>query len=86
VVKRSGETRNYACIGGTFTFTKYRRQGLAAKLIGFLINELLQERPAIHLIVDDDNFAAINLGDFLEIMYPLENLKRFSRTYHVNTP
>jgi predicted GNAT family acetyltransferase len=61
VVKRCGMTARYACIGGTFTFGNYRRQGFAAQLIGFIVTELLRERSFVHLMVDDDNLAAINL-------------------------
>lgn len=59
--KRSGLTRNYACIGGMYTLPEFRRMGLGRRLTAFLVGELLKERPAVHLIVDDDNTAAIAL-------------------------
>jgi predicted GNAT family acetyltransferase len=61
VIKRCGMTTRYACIGGTFTFHNYRRRGFATQLIKFTIAELLRERSFVHLMVDDDNLAAIGL-------------------------
>lgn len=61
VVKRTADTARYATIGGTWTDPEYRRQGLAARLTAFITAALLVERPAVHLIVDDDNTAAIAL-------------------------
>ncbi len=59
--RRSGMTEHYACIGGMYTLPEYRRTGLGRKITAFLIREMLEERPAVHLIVDDDNEAAIAL-------------------------
>ncbi len=59
--KLSGQTGNYACIGGMYTLPEYRKKGLGKRLTAFLIGELLKEKPAVHLIVDDDNEAAIAL-------------------------
>jgi ribosomal protein S18 acetylase RimI-like enzyme len=61
VVKRTGDTTRYATIGGTWTEPSYRRRGLAARLTAFIVDSLLRERPAVHLVVDDDNPAAIAL-------------------------
>ena len=61
VVKRSGMTAQYACIGGTFTFGNYRGRGFATQVTGFVVSELLRERPFVHLVVDEDNLAAIGL-------------------------
>jgi ribosomal protein S18 acetylase RimI-like enzyme len=61
VVKRTADTARYATIGGTWTDPTHRRRGLAARLTAFVTAGLLAERPAVHLIVDDDNRAAIAL-------------------------
>jgi predicted GNAT family acetyltransferase len=61
VVKRTADTARYATIGGTWTDPAYRGCGLAKRLTAVLIGELLRDRPAVHLIVDDDNAAAIAL-------------------------
>jgi ribosomal protein S18 acetylase RimI-like enzyme len=61
VVKRTADTARYATIGGTWTDPAYRGRGVAKRLTAFLVGELLAERPAVHLIVDDDNTAAIAL-------------------------
>jgi len=58
-LKRTGDTGHYATIGGTWTHPDYRGRGLATRLTAFMTVALLQERPAVHLIVDDDNRAAI---------------------------
>jgi ribosomal protein S18 acetylase RimI-like enzyme len=61
VLKRTADTARYATIGGTRTDPAFRGRGLAKRLTAFLVGELLAERPAVHLIVDDDNTAAIAL-------------------------
>ena len=61
VVKRTADTARYATIGGTWTDPACRGDGLAKRLTAFLVSELLCERPAVHLVVDDDNVAAIAL-------------------------
>ena len=61
VIKRTGDTGRYATIGGTWTDPALRGQGLGTRLLAFITTALLQERPAVHLIVDDDNTAAIAL-------------------------
>ncbi len=60
-MKRTADTARYATIGGTWTDPAYRGRGLAKRLTAFIIGELLRDRPAVHLIVDDDNAAAIAL-------------------------
>jgi ribosomal protein S18 acetylase RimI-like enzyme len=60
-VKRTADAARYATIGGTWTDPAFRHQGLARRLTSFLINALLAEAPAVHLIVDDDNAPAIAL-------------------------
>ncbi|MDQ1497155.1 MAG: hypothetical protein QOI86_495 [Actinomycetota bacterium] len=61
VVKRTGDTTRYATIGGTWTDPGGRRRGLGGRLTAFIVGSLLLERPAVHLVVDDDNTAAIAL-------------------------
>jgi ribosomal protein S18 acetylase RimI-like enzyme len=61
VVKRTADTARYATIAGTWTDPEFRRRGLAKRLTAFLVGALLRDRPAVHLIVDDDNTAAIAL-------------------------
>jgi ribosomal protein S18 acetylase RimI-like enzyme len=60
-VKRTADTAGYATIGGTWTAPAHRQQGLAARLTAFIVGSLLAERPAVHLVVDDDNAQAIAL-------------------------
>jgi ribosomal protein S18 acetylase RimI-like enzyme len=57
----NGDTPSVACIGGSFVFPGHRRAGWGAHVTGFLTRKLLLRRPAVHLIVDDDNDAAIRL-------------------------
>lgn len=54
-------TKNYALVVAPFTFSEFRRQGLARQLLGFLVEELLQEYTALKLWVDEDNIPAISL-------------------------
>ena len=61
VVKRGRDTAKYAGLFAPLTFKKYRRQGFGYRLLAFFIGELLQERPAVHLWLDDDNSAALAL-------------------------
>jgi len=61
VVKRTADTARYATIGGTWTDPAHRQRGLAARLTAFIVASLLAERPAVHLVVDDDNAPAIAL-------------------------
>jgi ribosomal protein S18 acetylase RimI-like enzyme len=61
VVKRTGDATRYATIGGTWTEPSRRRRGLAARVTAFIVGSLLLERPAVHIVVDDDNAAAIAL-------------------------
>lgn len=61
VVKRTADSARYATIGGTWTDPAYRERGLAKRLTAFLVGELLRDRRAVHLVVDDDNRAAIAL-------------------------
>ncbi|KST64037.1 GNAT family N-acetyltransferase [Mastigocoleus testarum] len=65
VVKRGRDTAKYAGIFAPLTFAKYRRQGFGYKLLAFFISELLQERPAVHLWLDDDNTVALALYNSL---------------------
>ena len=70
VVKRTADTARYATIGGTWTDPAFRGRGLAKRLTAFLVGELLGDRPAVHLVVDDDNTSAIALYrslDFEEV-------------------
>lgn len=66
VVRRSGETARYACIGGTYTFPEFRKHGYGRKLTAFMIEQLLVECPRVHCIVDDDNLPALALYRALE--------------------
>ncbi len=66
VVRRSGETARYACIGGTFTFPEFRKHGYGRKLTAFMVEQLLVECPRVHCIVDDDNHPALALYRSLE--------------------
>ena len=58
-LKRSSDTVNYATVGGTWTDPGFRRLGLAGRLTAFVVTAALADRPAVLLIVDDDNTAAI---------------------------
>ena len=61
VIRRNGETARYACVGATFTFPEARGSGFAKQLVAFVVNELAAQGRVTHLIVDDDNLAAIRL-------------------------
>jgi ribosomal protein S18 acetylase RimI-like enzyme len=61
VVKRTADSNRYATIGGTWTDPAFRGQGFASRLTSFIVAALLSERPAVHLVVDDDNEPAIAL-------------------------
>ena len=58
-LKRTSDTVNYATVGGTWTDPDFRRLGLAGRLTAFVVTAGLADRPAVLLIVDDDNTAAI---------------------------
>ena len=60
-VVKYNPVNNYALVAAPFTFSKFRRQGFARKLLAFLITELLQEYTAVKLWVDEENIAAIAL-------------------------
>ena len=60
-VKRTADTARYATIANIWTDPTFRGRGFAARLSAFLLGEVLAERTAVHLIVDDDNHAAIAL-------------------------
>lgn len=60
-IVRYNPTKNYALVVAPFTFPEFRRQGLAKQLLGFLVEELLQEYTALKLWVDEDNISAIAL-------------------------
>jgi predicted GNAT family acetyltransferase len=66
VVKRTGETARYACIGGTFTFPEFRNKGCGKKLTAYMVETLLAECPRVHVIVDDDNTPALAMYRSLE--------------------
>ena len=51
----------HSLIRGTWTDPTHRQRGLAARLTAFIVGSLLAERPAVHLVVDDDNAPAIAL-------------------------
>jgi predicted GNAT family acetyltransferase len=60
-VVRYTTIRRDALITAPFTFSRFRRQGFARKLLGFLVGELLQVHPRVRLWVDEDNIGAIAL-------------------------
>ena len=60
-VVRYNPVNNYALVAAPFTFSKFRRQGFARKLLAFLTQELLQEYTELKLWVDEENIAAIAL-------------------------
>ena len=59
VVRRNGGTPRYECIGGTYTLPALRRRGLGTAVTAFASRQILAECKSVHLIVDDDNAAAI---------------------------
>lgn len=61
VGRRTADTTRYATIANIWTTPACRRQGFAARLTAFLLAAALVDRPAVHLLVDDDNTAAIGL-------------------------
>lgn len=58
VVRRLGETRHFAMLGGAFTFAPHRGGGYGTALTAFMTRELLGLRPRVHLRVDVDNTTA----------------------------
>lgn len=60
-IVRYSTTKRDAFIIAPFTFSKFRRQGFAQKLLAFLIGELLKEYSAVKVWVDEDNFPACAL-------------------------
>ncbi len=65
-VARYITTRRDALIIAPFTFSQFRRQGFARKLLAFLVGELLQVYPRVRLWVDEDNVGAIGLYKSLD--------------------
>ena len=53
--------KGYILLGGVFTVQKYRRHGLAKKLINFLWEKMEQENKKITLFVKSDNIPALRL-------------------------
>lgn len=60
-VRRTADTTNYATIANIWTDPACRRQGFAVRLMAFLVDAILADRPAVHILVDEDNRAAIAL-------------------------
>lgn len=60
-VRRTADTARYATIANIWTDPEHRRRGFAARLMAFVLTDILTECRALHLIVDDDNTAAIAL-------------------------
>jgi predicted GNAT family acetyltransferase len=58
-VVRYTTTRRDAFAIAPFTFSQFRRQGFARKLLAFLIGELLEAYPRVKLWVNTDNLEAI---------------------------
>ncbi len=54
-------TARFASVGGTWTNPARRRRGHARSLTTFAVGQLLLRRPFVHLVVDDDNVAAVSL-------------------------
>lgn len=61
IVRFGIETHRLVSIGGTYTFSEYRRQGYAERVLAFAINQIVESGRIAHLIVDIDNFPAIKL-------------------------
>ncbi len=64
-VVRYNPVNHYALVAAPFTFSKFRRQGFARKLLAFLTQELLQEYTELKLWVDEENIGAIALYNSL---------------------
>ncbi|WP_414619926.1 GNAT family N-acetyltransferase [Calothrix sp. CCY 0018] len=64
-VVRYNPVNHYALVAAPFTFSKFRRQGFARKLLAFLTKELLQEYTELKLWVDEENIGAIALYNSL---------------------
>ena len=54
-------TPRYTVVWGSFTVPERRRQGLGRRVTAFVVHSALAGRGAAHLVVDDDNDAAIAL-------------------------
>ncbi|MCH7313909.1 GNAT family N-acetyltransferase [Acinetobacter sp. ANC 3882] len=61
IIRFGIETNRLVSIGGTYTFPEYRRQGYAEQVLAFAVNQIVESGRIAHLIVDIDNFPAIEL-------------------------
>jgi predicted GNAT family acetyltransferase len=58
---RSPEVAGFMSLAGTWTDPAWRRRGLGARLVAFVAQDILRCDCKAHLVVDDDNLAAIAL-------------------------
>ena len=61
VLKLGIQTDQVMTLAGTYTFPEYRQQGYAQQLVSYAVNLILKQKKIAHLIVDQDNFAAVYL-------------------------
>lgn len=61
IVRFGIETSRLVNLGGTYTFPGYRRQGYAARVLAFVVNQIIDRGRMAHLIVDRDNHSAVAL-------------------------
>ncbi len=60
-IAKRGATAHEGAVVGMFTFTPFRQQGFAKRLLTFLLRHLLRDYPTVKLWTDEDNHAAIAL-------------------------
>ncbi|MFT5289431.1 MAG: ribosomal protein S18 acetylase RimI-like enzyme [Planctomycetota bacterium] len=60
-----GQTSRLSTIGGGWTRPDARRQGLAAGVTCFLLEQVLTNRPTVQVLVNEGNVAGIGLYHFL---------------------
>lgn len=61
IVRFGIETNRIVTLGGTYTFPCYRRQGFAERVLEFAIDRIVSKGRIAHLIVDIDNYSAVEL-------------------------
>lgn len=76
-IRRYGPVPSYAGISDLFVLPTSRRDEIAAKLVGFVVNELLAQRQAVYVLVDEQDTPA--LAFYRDLGF--ENQGSFYRAY-----
>jgi ribosomal protein S18 acetylase RimI-like enzyme len=76
-IRRYGPVPSYAGIADLFVLPTSRRDEIAAKLVGFAVNELLAQRQAVYVLVDEQDTRTL---DFYRAL-GFEDQASFYRAY-----